>query len=218
MPNYTAHLAVGITTAKQLGIEDLNSYLVGSLIPDICASKEDKGKIAGHFATKPNFIRKSDTTVLLSKYPNLLVTDLSLGLYNHIYVDQYFYTEYFGEIFIINGDYIICKRTGKRYHYLKEFSTPSGIYGDYDGINEFLIRDYDIHLSSIDFNLSELPDIEEYDYTRLRSAKSELKKRTSISNEDYKGEFLKYDDVKKYIDYISYKFVKHVRQDLQLPI
>lgn len=212
MPGYVMHVTFAKLVEEKLCIKDSNRFLAGSLIPDACTCYFDKDKTIGHFATKINGLFKNpDLGLFFEKYGNLLNDEVVLGIYSHLYLDKYYYNGYMYEVYYFSDDTMLNLYTGKEFKIWKEFFVKEGIYKEYSAMNKMFIEDYNLDIESLNFELENLPRIDEFDYSRLKTFKKRIM-RFMTEDGKYTGEYIVYEDVKKFIEDLAVQFVRHVNE------
>lgn len=212
MPGYVMHAVFAKLAGEKLGVRNNNRYLVGALIPDACTWDYDKKKEISHFTNKLYYILKNpDLDLFLQKYGHLLSDDVVLGIYSHLYLDKYFYNEFMYEIFEFSKDSITNKKTGRRFKIFEEFFVKGGIYEEYTAMNKMFIPDYNLDVPALNFTLNNLPEIEEYDFSKLAGFR---KKIIGFLEEEgrYTGEYINYQDVRAFLEILSTRFVNHISE------
>lgn len=213
MPGYVIHMTFAKLVQESLNIKDKNRYLVGALVPDACTRFDDRQKTTSHFGKKLNGLFKNlNIELFKEKYSHLFDDDLVLGIYTHLYLDKYFYTEFMYDVFEYNFEEktMLNKKTGRTFKIWNEFFCRTGIYEEYSAMNKKFIKDYNLDVNSLNFSINNLPLIEEFDYARLTTFKN---KYEEIMSEDgiYTGEYLNYNDVKKFLESLAFSFKVHIR-------
>lgn len=141
MASAIIHLAVAKTLEKDLEIENLKDYYLGSIAPDI-AKQIGETKHKSHF-----LINTSDDIpnikMFTDKYSNFKNNSFDLGYFIHLYTDKIWFKDFITKI--ISGDYIKLL-DGTVIH-----STPEEIqnliYQDYTNLNTKLLDEYNMDLS-----------------------------------------------------------------------
>lgn len=197
MPGYVTHLSVGEQVIAKCKIKDtdyINSFLIGSIIPDIFKGNDKK---KSHFWTDDTyklFERKPDLEGFLRKYSSKLSNPYVLGYYAHLLLDYEFMEKYWTKHFSFFNDRmeeekeyekvtrVLLKDEGKVY-LREEFFSEKMYYGDYDRMNLYLIAKYNIRQPEI---TSIESAIEELDISNAKKGLSNM--LTLISNK--KGQAL----------------------------
>lgn len=211
MPGYIMHVTFAKLVAEKLGIESSNRYLAGSLIPDACTQSQDKDKTIGHFAKRLNGLFKDPKlNIFLEKYGDLLADDIVLGIYSHLYLDKYFYSEFMYEIFEFYDKTMVNKKNGDKFSIWDEFFSKNGVYQEYSAMNKMFINDYDLDIDSLNFDIKELPDITEFDYSKLKT----FKERVIMFMKEkgrYTGKYIEYEQLKLFLEELAARFANHIK-------
>lgn len=142
MASTVIHMAVANEVNKVLK-KDNKRLLIGAIAPDI-------SKLVGETKLYSHFLDKEDTDVpnidrFLGKYKDNLDDDFVLGYFIHLYTDylwfMYFIPEIYDEECVTKMDGTKIKCTGRMIDLY--------IYNDYTDLNEQLIKEYKLDLSTL---------------------------------------------------------------------
>lgn len=212
MPGYVMHLTFAQLVKEKLNIKDTNRFFVGSLIPDACTCYFDKDKTIGHFGTKLNGLFKNPNLEFFkNKYGELLKDEAVLGIYAHLYLDKYYYNEYMYDVYHFSDGTMLNLYTGKEFKIWEEFFSRDGIYKEYTAMNKMFISEYNLDIESLNFEIEDLPRIDELDYSKLKKFKKRIMD-FMLEDGKYTGEYINYNDVKKFIEDLAIQFVIHVNE------
>ena len=176
MPDFFTHMVFSKRVSKKINIQDMNRFLVSSLIPDVCRQDEDINKEKCHFIAKrlSRTFKNPNILNFFISYKELFDDEATLGIYSHLYLDKYYYIDFLPSIFDFDGEYMINKKSGRKFITWEEFFVPEGVYKEYTAINKFWVRDYELDIESLDFDLENLPKIKEFDYSKLLNSKQKM--------------------------------------------
>lgn len=211
MPDYFTHMAFSKKISERIDIKDMNRFLVSSLIPDICKQDDDIKKEKCHFIPKrlDRTFKNPNLLYFFTSYKDFLYDEATLGIYSHLYLDKYYYLNFLPSIFEINGEYMTNRKNGNIFLTWEEFFVPNGIYKEYTAMNKFFVRDYELKLNELDFDVENLPPIKEFDYSKLPNAK--IKMLNFYSEEGrYTGEYIKYEEITDFIEELADKFTNYL--------
>ncbi len=188
MPGYVIHLAVAEQTLKQIRQEGRNidngfadRFKLGSIVPD---TKKGNGKYLSHFwgdEEFKRFARSPRLDMFLNKYGKRMKEPYIFGYYSHLYMDNLFMREYWAkhfEFFDKNMNpvdiyelvkYVFLRDDGNVYD-RQEFFSDEYYYGDYDRMNNTMIKQYCVKAPDIHI-INEISGIKELD---LSDAEAEL--------------------------------------------
>lgn len=142
MPSSIIHLCVAKEVAKQIKVNK-EEFLYGNILPDQAIVKSYKEKDRLHFYKKVtigNITKENvDLEEFLSIYQRNIQDSVSLGIYSHFITDNLWI-----ENFMINH---LTNIEGKIYLKTKRGNLRNNrttIYIDYDKMNEWLIKEYNV--------------------------------------------------------------------------
>lgn len=157
MPGYVIHLAVAERIIKKCNMDDTSAYFfrIGSIAPDTQRTGEKKMSHFWSDETLRHFMRKPDLNMFLSKYGHRLSEPYVYGYYTHLFLDYRFVNEYWRKHYLFYDD---NEKPCDDYdrvsmvHYIDHdvmikrdiFFSDSYYYGDYDRMNMYLIKKYNI--------------------------------------------------------------------------
>jgi hypothetical protein len=211
MADYTTHVAFSKLVSKKIKIKDENRFLVSSLIPDLCR-REDEDKIISHFASRVDGLKDPNLDLFLHKYKDKIKDEAVLGIYSHLYLDKHFFGKFFHDNFIFKDGNAISKRTNKSYNLYHDFFRSTGIYKEYSAMAKEMMKKYNIDFNSFDFNLDNLPNIEELDMSLLNKSKEKVLTLTSEKGE-YTKDFIIYEEVIEFIEKLSNDFINNLKEN-----
>lgn len=183
-------------------------FMAGNLIPDLATDKKLShyripASIEGFWVPDMKMVKK-----------DLFVPEDSVkfGMFCHLYLDYHFIEEFLIPEFIWDkkNNKVVNPINGKEWD-VKTFFSQSGMYGAYTEINQLLIRDGHIPLSTIAKIPDILPDsgMPVFDTRRERTWRDELNEYLDAKKE-YTGDIFNYERLCNYIEKISAQFVEEV--------
>ena len=211
MPGILYHLSFAEEVYRNLGTViqlDKIDFMAGNLIPDLATDKR-----------KSHFLKKASADGFFVPEMELVKRELfrpedsiKFGMYCHLYLDYYFIEKFLIPEFIWNVKdmKVINPRNNKQWD-VKTFFSHSGMYGSYTEINQLLIRDGHISLSTV----KEIPEIlpstgmAVFDIRRDKTWKTELDEYLAQKKE-YTGDIFDYDRLWSCIEKIATQFVQEV--------
>lgn len=142
MPSSIIHLCVAKEVAKQIKVNK-EEFFYGNILPDQAIVKNYSQKDKLHFYKKVTIgdITKENVNLedFLKVHKNDLSDSVSIGVYSH-FITDYLWIENFIVNHLINIDgkiYLKTKRGNLR-------NNRATVYVDYDRMNDWLIKKYDI--------------------------------------------------------------------------
>ena len=211
MPGILYHISFAEKVYRQLDEVtqfDKIDFISGNLIPDLAIDKKrshyrKKASVEGFYVPEMELAKKD---LFLPENP------LKFGMYSHLYLDYYFIEEFLIPEFIwdIEKMKVINPKNSISWD-AKTFFSHSGMYGAYTEINQLLLRDGHVSLSTI----SEIPDvlpstgISVFDTRHDRTWKSELAEYLS-KGKKYTGEIFDYNRLWNCIEKIATQFVQEI--------
>lgn len=169
MPGHIIHLAVASSVLKQVAMDTdaTNAFLLGTIAPDMFRGSDKK---SSHFWTDAmlnQLDRVPDLDAFVKKYKKDFSNPFVLGYYGHIYMDTMFMHRYWAKHFSfydkdmnVNNQYdevayikVTDDEDGQISEHLyprEEFLSDDYYYGDYDRINPYIIKKYDVILPNIE--------------------------------------------------------------------
>lgn len=211
MPGILYHLSFAEEVYRKLVpviFLDKVSFMAGNLIPDLATNKKQshyrkKASVDGFFVPEMKLVKR-----------DLFVPEDSVkfGIFCHLYLDYYFIEEFLIPEFIwdIKTMRVINPRNNKEWD-VKTFFSHSGMYGAYTEINQLMVRDGHVSLSTI----KEIPEIlpstgiAVFDTRRDKTWKAELEEYLA-QKKDYTGEIFDYDRLWSCIERIATQFVREI--------
>ncbi len=211
MPGILYHLSFAEEVYRRLGTIiqlDKVNFMAGNLIPDLATDKNKshyrkKASVEGFFVpemelVKKDLLRPEDST--------------KFGMYCHLYLDYYFIEEFLIPEFIwdIKKETVINPRNNMHWD-VETFFSHSGMYGAYTEINQLMVRDGHVSLSTV----KEIPEIlpstgmAVFDTRRDKTWKQELEEYLA-QKKDYTGEIFDYDRLWNCIERIATQFVQEI--------
>lgn len=209
MPGILYHLSFAEEVYRKLGtVTHLNKidFMSGNLIPDLATDKKKshyrkKASVDGFFVPDMKLVKRD---LFKPEDP------IKFGMYCHLYLDYYFIEGFLISEFIWDVDQMKVINPRNNMHWeVKTFFSQSGMYGAYTEINQLLIRDGHVPLSTV----KEIPEIlpntglTVFDIRRDKTWKAELKEYLE-QKKDYKGEIFDYDRLWSCIERIATQFVQ----------
>lgn len=211
MPGILYHLSFAEEVYRNLGTViqlDKVDFMAGNLIPDLAMDKmkshfRKKASVDGFFVPEMELVKRE-----------LFIPEDSIkfGMYCHLYLDYYFIEKFLIPEFIWNVKdmKVINPRNNKQWD-VKTFFSHSGMYGSYTEINQLLVRDGHVSLSTV----KEIPEIlpstgiAVFDVRRNKTWKAELDEYLAKKKE-YTGDIFDYDRLWSCIEKIATQFVQEV--------
>lgn len=211
MPGILYHLSFAEEVYRNLGTViqlDKVDFMAGNLIPDLATDKRKshfrkKASVDGFFVPEMELVKRE-----LFRPED----SIKFGMYCHLYLDYYFIEKFLIPEFIWNVKdmKVINPRNNKQWD-VKTFFSHSGMYGSYTEINQLLVRDGHISLSTV----KEIPEIlpstgiAVFDVRRDKTWKAELDEYLAQKKE-YTGDIFDYDRLWSCIEKIATQFVQEV--------
>ena len=214
MPGILYHLSFAeevyrnLGTVIQLDKVDFVDFMAGNLIPDLATDKRKshfrkKASVDGFFVPEMELVKRE-----LFRPED----SIKFGMYCHLYLDYYFIEKFLIPEFIWNVKdmKVINPRNNKQWD-VKTFFSHSGMYGSYTEINQLLVRDGHISLSTV----KEIPEIlpstgiAVFDVRRDKTWKAELDEYLAQKKE-YTGDIFDYDRLWSCIEKIATQFVQEI--------
>ena len=211
MPGILYHLSFAEEVYRNLGTViqlDKVDFMAGNLIPDLATDKmkshfRKKASVDGFFVPEMELVKRE-----------LFIPEDSIkfGMYCHLYLDYYFIEKFLIPEFIWNVKdmKVINPRNNKQWD-VKTFFSHSGMYGSYTEINQLLVRDGHVSLSTVKKIPEILPStgIAVFDVRRNKTWKAELDEYLAKKKE-YTGDIFDYDRLWSCIEKIATQFVQEV--------
>lgn len=211
MPGILYHLSFAEEVYRNLGTViklDKVDFMAGNLIPDLATDKRKshfrkKASVDGFFVPEMELVKRE-----LFRPED----SIKFGMYCHLYLDYYFIEKFLIPEFIWNVKdmKVINPRNNKQWD-VKTFFSHSGMYGSYTEINQLLVRDGHISLSTV----KEIPEIlpstgiAVFDVRRDKTWKAELDEYLAQKKE-YTGDIFDYDGLWSCIEKIATQFAQEV--------
>lgn len=211
MPGILYHLSFAEEVYRKLSpIMPLDkiSFMSGNLIPDMATDKKrshyrKKASVDGFFVPEMEMVKK-----------DLFIPEDSIkfGMYCHLYLDYYFIEGFLIPEFIwdVKTMRVINPRNNKSWD-VKAFFSHSGMYGAYTEINQLLVRDGHVSMSTVEEIPEILPNIgmPVFDTRREKTWKAELYEYLAQKKE-YTGEIFDYKRLWNCIEKIANQFVNEI--------
>ena len=211
MPGILYHLSFAEEVYRKLAPVmplDKVSFMAGNLIPDLATDKKrshyrKKASVDGFFVPEMELVKR-----------DLFVPEDSVkfGMFCHLYLDYYFIEEFFIPEFIwdVETMRVINPRNNKEWD-VKTFFSHSGMYGAYTEINQLMVRDGHVSISTME----EIPEIlpttgvTVFDTRREKTWKAELEEYLAQKKE-YTGEIFDYNRLWNCIQRIAIQFIQEI--------
>ncbi len=187
---------------------DKVSFMAGNLIPDLATDKKrshyrKKASVDGFFVPEMELVRRD---LFVPK------DSVKFGMFCHLYLDYYFIEEFLIPEFIwdVETMRVINPRNNKEWD-VKTFFSHSGMYGSYTEINQLLVRDGHVSVSTIEEIPEILPNtgLTVFDARREKTWKAELDEYLAQEKE-YTGEIFDYNRLWSCIERIANQFVEEI--------
>lgn len=211
MPGILYHLSFAEEVYRKLepimSIDKI-SFMAGNLIPDLATDKQrshyrKKASVDGFFVPEMELVKRE-----------LFVPEDSVkfGMFCHLYLDYYFIEEFLIPEFIwdVERMKVINPRNNKEWD-VKTFFSHSGMYGAYTEINQLMVRDGHVSISTME----EIPEIlpttgvTVFDTRREKTWKAELEEYLAQKKE-YTGEIFDYNRLWNCIQRIAIQFIQEI--------
>lgn len=211
MPGILYHLSFAEEVYRKLAPVmplDKVSFLAGNLIPDLATDKKrshyrKKSSVDGFFVPEMELVRRD---LFVPK------DSVKFGMFCHLYLDYYFIEEFLIPEFIwdVETMRVINPRNNKEWD-VKTFFSHSGMYGAYTEINQLLVRDGHVSVSTIEEIPEILPNtgLTVFDARREKTWKAELDEYLAQKKE-YTGEIFDYNRLWSCIERIATQFVDEI--------
>ena len=211
MPGILYHLSFAeevYRKSEQIMSIDKISFMAGNLIPDLATDKQrshyrKKASVDGFFVPEMELVKRE-----------LFVPEDSVkfGMFCHLYLDYYFIEEFLIPEFIwdVERMKVINPRNNKEWD-VKTFFSHSGMYGAYTEINQLMVRDGHVSISTME----EIPEIlpttgvTVFDTRREKTWKAELEEYLAQKKE-YTGEIFDYNRLWNCIQRIAIQFIQEI--------
>ena len=187
---------------------DKVSFMAGNLIPDLATDKKrshyrKKASVDGFFVPEMELVRRD---LFVPK------DSVKFGMFCHLYLDYYFIEEFLIPEFIwdVETMRVINPRNNKEWD-VKTFFSHSGMYGSYTEINQLLVRDGHVSVSTIEEIPEILPNtgLTVFDARREKTWEAELDEYLAQEKE-YTGEIFDYNRLWSCIERIANQFVEEI--------
>ena len=211
MPGILYHLSFAEEVYRKLAPVmplDKVSFMAGNLIPDLATDKKrshyrKKASVDGFFVPEMELVRRD---LFVPK------DSVKFGMFCHLYLDYYFIEEFLIPEFIwdVETMRVINPRNNKEWD-VKTFFSHSGMYGAYTEINQLLVRDGHVSVSTIEEIPEILPNtgLTVFDARREKTWKAELDEYLAQEKE-YTGEIFDYNRLWSCIERIANQFVEEI--------
>lgn len=211
MPGILYHLSFAEEVYRKLAPVmplDKVTFMAGNLIPDLATDKKrshyrKNASIDGFFVPKMELVRR-----------DLFIPEDSVkfGMFCHLYLDYYFIEEFLIPEFIwdVETMRVINPRNNKEWD-VKTFFSHSGMYGAYTEINQLMVRDGHVSISTVEEIPAILPNtgLTVFDARREKTWKAELEEYLAQKKE-YTGEIFDYNRLWSCIERIATQFVEEI--------
>ena len=179
MPSYVTHLACAkkfLEYCPDFPKKYMTELFVGNIVADMVEDKK-----SSHFwddFTYQKLERKPNLSDFMGQYKDKLKSPYVFGYYMHLYLDFVFLEQYWDKHFRFY-DAMHCPETNyDAVHYVQvveqnreylrsEFFSKAYYYGDYDRMNPYLVRRYNLCISDMNLitdKIKYLSDIQEIDW------------------------------------------------------
>ena len=183
-------------------------FMAGNLIPDLATDKKrshyrKKASVDGFFVPEMELVKR-----------DLFVPEDSVkfGMFCHLYLDYYFIEEFLIPEFVwdVERMKVINPRNNKEWD-VKTFFSHSGMYGAYTEINQLMVRDGHVSISTVEEIPAILPNtgLTVFDARREKTWKAELEEYLAQEKE-YTGEIFDYNRLWSCIERIATQFVEEI--------
>lgn len=211
MPGILYHLSFAEEVYRKLEPVislDKVSFMAGNLIPDLATDKKQshyrkKASVDGFFVPEMELVRRD---LFVPK------DSVKFGMFCHLYLDYYFIEEFLIPEFVwdVERMKVINPRNNKEWD-VKTFFSHSGMYGAYTEINQLLVRDGHVSVSTIEEIPEILPNtgLTVFDARREKTWKAELDEYLAQKKE-YTGEIFDYNRLWSCIERIATQFVDEI--------
>lgn len=211
MPGILYHLSFAEEVYRKLAPVmplDKVSFMAGNLIPDLATDKKrshyrKKASVDGFFVPEMKLVRRD---LFVPK------DSVKFGMFCHLYLDYYFIEEFLIPEFVwdVERMKVINPRNNKEWD-VKTFFSHSGMYGAYTEINQLLVRDGHVSVSTIEKIPEILPNtgLTVFDARREKTWKAELDEYLAQEKE-YTGEIFDYNRLWSCIERIANQFVEEI--------
>ena len=211
MPGILYHLSFAEEVYRKLAPVmplDKVSFMAGNLIPDLATDKKrshyrKKASVDGFFVPEMELVRRD---LFVPK------DSVKFGMFCHLYLDYYFIEEFLIPEFVwdVERMKVINPRNNKEWD-VKTFFSHSGMYGSYTEINQLLLRDGHVSVSTIEEIPEILPNtgLTVFDARREKTWKAELDEYLAQKKE-YTGEIFDYNRLWSCIERIATQFVDEI--------
>ena len=211
MPGILYHLSFAEEVYRKLEPVislDKVSFMAGNLIPDLATDKKQshyrkKASVDGFFVPEMELVKR-----------DLFVPEDSVkfGMFCHLYLDYYFIEEFLIPEFVwdVERMKVINPRNNKEWD-VKTFFSHSGMYGAYTEINQLMVRDGHVSISTVEEIPAILPNtgLTVFDARREKTWKAELDEYLAQKKE-YTGEIFDYNRLWSCIERIATQFVDEI--------
>lgn len=211
MPGILYHLSFAEEVYRKLAPVmplDKVSFMAGNLIPDLATDKKQshyrkKASVDGFFVPEMELVKR-----------DLFVPEDSVkfGMFCHLYLDYYFIEEFLIPEFVwdVETMRVINPRNNKEWD-VKTFFSHSGMYGAYTEINQLMVRDGHVSISTVEEIPAILPNtgLTVFDARREKTWKAELEEYLAQKKE-YTGEIFDYNRLWSCIERIATQFVDEI--------
>ena len=211
MPGILYHLSFAEDVYRKLAPVmplDKVSFMAGNLIPDLATDKKrshyrKKASVDGFFVPEMELVKR-----------DLFVPEDSVkfGMFCHLYLDYYFIEEFLIPEFVwdVERMKVINPRNNKEWD-VKTFFSHSGMYGAYTEINQLMVRDGHVSISTVEEIPAILPNtgLTVFDARREKTWKAELEEYLAQEKE-YTGEIFDYNRLWSCIERIPTHFVEEI--------
>lgn len=208
MPGILYHLSFAEEVYRKLApVTSLDKipFMAGNLIPDLATDKKQshyytKASVDGFFVPNMELVKR-----------DLFVPEDSVkfGMFCHLYLDYYFIEEFLIPEFILDVEKMVVINPRNNKHWdSKTFFSDSGMYGAYTEINQLMVRDGHVSISTVEEIPTILPKtgLTVFDTRHEKTWRAELEEYLA-QKKDYTGEIFDYNRLWNCIERIATQFV-----------
>ena len=195
MPSYVIHLSCAKCALPFLPVMDdrqKNLFYLGNIAADMC-----KDKHYTHFwndATYCNLERKPDLEWFLQKYGDAIEEPYVLGYYAHLLLDLHFLDDYWANHFrfynkekkeehLYDAVTMVEVTEQQRLYDRKDFFSKKWYYGDYDRMNGYFAKKYEIEFPSLELSTSEWKQVQRITEIDWEYAKQAVERTRNLLKE-----------------------------------
>ena len=183
-------------------------FLEGNIIPDLAIDKQKS-----HYRRKASSEGFWVPEMELAKEELLLPADsIKFGMYCHLYLDHYFIEQFLIPEFVWNAKKMkVTNPKNNKQWDVKIFFSHSGMYGAYTEIDQLMVRDKRVSMSTIKEIPEVLPNtgLHVFDERKEKTWKVELEEYLS-EEKNYTGEIFDYNELLECIERIATQFIEEI--------